>query len=187
MAIAELSIVVPTYKERGNVAELVRRLDAALTGIAWEAIYVDDNSPDGTTEAVKAIAASDPRVREAAERATQALRERQQLTERHRSEAAALHGRVLSGTTPSTLARAAAKLRQQAEHDRADLAQLEALPIGEAANRVRRRAAQAEAERAAVEQARAALEARAARLGHTPAQQPDRGRSGPERDTGPSL
>jgi dolichol-phosphate mannosyltransferase len=63
MAIAELSIVVPTYKERGNVAELVRRLDAALTGIAWEAIYVDDNSPDGTTEAVKTIAAGDPRVR----------------------------------------------------------------------------------------------------------------------------
>jgi dolichol-phosphate mannosyltransferase len=60
---AELSIVVPTYKERGNVAELVRRLDAALTGIAWEAIFVDDNSPDGTTEAVKEIAAEDSRVR----------------------------------------------------------------------------------------------------------------------------
>ena len=45
---AELSIVVPTFKERGNVAELVRRLDAALAGIAWEAIFVDDNSPDGT-------------------------------------------------------------------------------------------------------------------------------------------
>jgi dolichol-phosphate mannosyltransferase len=59
----ELSIVVPTYKERGNVAELVRRLDAALAGIAWEAVYVDDNSPDGTAKAVKAIAASDPRIR----------------------------------------------------------------------------------------------------------------------------
>ena len=63
MAPVELSIVVPTYKERGNVAELVRRLDAALAGIAWEAIYVDDNSPDGTAEAVKAIAARDPRIR----------------------------------------------------------------------------------------------------------------------------
>ena len=41
---AELSIIVPTYKERGNVAELVRRLDAALTGIAWEAIFVDDTA-----------------------------------------------------------------------------------------------------------------------------------------------
>ncbi len=60
---AELSIVVPTFKERGNVAELVKRLDAALTGVAWEAIFVDDNSPDGTADAVKAIAAGDNRVR----------------------------------------------------------------------------------------------------------------------------
>jgi dolichol-phosphate mannosyltransferase len=60
---AELSIIVPTYKERGNIAELVRRLDAALTGIAWEAIFVDDNSPDGTAEAVKDIAGTDNRVR----------------------------------------------------------------------------------------------------------------------------
>src|SRR5674476_167435 len=60
---AQLSIVVPTYKERGNVAELVRRLDLALAGIAWEAIFVDDNSPDGTAEAVKAIGAADMRVR----------------------------------------------------------------------------------------------------------------------------
>src|ERR1700743_3121482 len=59
----QLSIVVPTYKERGNVAELVRRLDLALAGIAWEAIYVDDNSPDGTAAAVKEIAAHDPRIR----------------------------------------------------------------------------------------------------------------------------
>jgi dolichol-phosphate mannosyltransferase len=60
---AELSIIVPTFKERGNVAELVRRLDAALAGIAWEAVFVDDNSPDGTAEAVKDIAANDARVR----------------------------------------------------------------------------------------------------------------------------
>ena len=63
MRSAQLSIVVPTFKERGNVAELVRRLDLALAGIAWEAIFVDDNSPDGTAEAVKDIAADDPRVR----------------------------------------------------------------------------------------------------------------------------
>ncbi|HXC53965.1 MAG TPA: glycosyltransferase family 2 protein [Rhizomicrobium sp.] len=59
----ELSVVLPTFKERGNVAELVRRLDVALAGIAWEAIFVDDNSPDGTADAAKAIAANDPRVR----------------------------------------------------------------------------------------------------------------------------
>jgi dolichol-phosphate mannosyltransferase len=59
----QLSVIVPTFKERGNVAELVRRLDAALAGIAWEAIFVDDNSPDGTAVAVKEIGADDPRVR----------------------------------------------------------------------------------------------------------------------------
>src|SRR5438477_13158530 len=59
----ELSIVLPTYKERGNVAELIRRLDATLEGVAWEAIFVDDDSPDGTAEEAKRIAASDLRVR----------------------------------------------------------------------------------------------------------------------------
>ena len=59
----ELSVVIPTYKERGNVAPLVQRLDAALSGVAWEAIFVDDDSPDGTADAVKAIAVGDPRVR----------------------------------------------------------------------------------------------------------------------------
>ena len=63
MRSAQLSIVVPTYKERANVAELVRRLDLALTGLAWEAIFVDDNSPDGTAIAVKEIGADDSRVR----------------------------------------------------------------------------------------------------------------------------
>ena len=56
-------MVVPTFKERGNVAELVRRLDASLAGIAWEAIFVDDNSPDGTAAAVREISNRDPRVR----------------------------------------------------------------------------------------------------------------------------
>ena len=58
-----LSIILPTFKERDNVAELVRRLDAALAGIHWEAIFVDDNSPDGTAEAVKSLAIGDSRVR----------------------------------------------------------------------------------------------------------------------------
>jgi dolichol-phosphate mannosyltransferase len=58
-----LSVVIPTYNERGNVAELIKRLDATLAGIAWEAVFVDDNSPDGTADAVKTIANLDPRVR----------------------------------------------------------------------------------------------------------------------------
>ncbi len=60
---AELSIVVPTFNESANVAEVVRRLDAALAGIAWEVIFVDDDSPDGTAGVAKDLARSDVRVR----------------------------------------------------------------------------------------------------------------------------
>jgi dolichol-phosphate mannosyltransferase len=60
---AELSVVVPCYNERANVAPLIAKLDAALAGIAWEVIYVDDNSPDGTADEVRGIAAGDVRVR----------------------------------------------------------------------------------------------------------------------------
>ena len=59
----ELSVVVPTYNERPNVAELVRRLDVALQGVRWEAVFVDDDSPDGTADAVRDLANADPRVR----------------------------------------------------------------------------------------------------------------------------
>jgi dolichol-phosphate mannosyltransferase len=59
----ELSVIVPTFNERGNVAPLVARLEATLAGVIWEAIFVDDDSPDGTTQQVKTIAAHDPRVR----------------------------------------------------------------------------------------------------------------------------
>jgi dolichol-phosphate mannosyltransferase len=59
----ELTVVVPCFNERNNVAPMVARLDAAMAGIAWEAVFVDDDSPDGTSDAARAIAAADPRVR----------------------------------------------------------------------------------------------------------------------------
>src|ERR1700744_3859667 len=58
----ELTIVSPTFNEKANVRPLVAKLDAALKGIAWQVIFVDDNSPDGTAEEVKAVAQTDPRV-----------------------------------------------------------------------------------------------------------------------------
>jgi dolichol-phosphate mannosyltransferase len=58
-----LSVVIPTFNEAANVAELVARLERALDGIQWEAIIVDDNSPDGTSAVAKAVAAKNPRVR----------------------------------------------------------------------------------------------------------------------------
>ncbi len=59
----ELSVIVPCYNERANVRPLVARLDAALHGTAWEAVFVDDDSPDGTAAEIRAVAAADPRVR----------------------------------------------------------------------------------------------------------------------------
>ncbi len=58
-----LAVVVPCYNERPNVSPLCARLDQALAGLQWEAVFVDDNSPDGTAAAVRAIAAADPRIR----------------------------------------------------------------------------------------------------------------------------
>jgi dolichol-phosphate mannosyltransferase len=58
----ELGVIIPTFKEAPNVAPLLAKLEAALQGVAWQAIFVDDDSPDGTAAAVKAVAAVDPRV-----------------------------------------------------------------------------------------------------------------------------
>jgi dolichol-phosphate mannosyltransferase len=59
----ELAVVIPTFNERANVPLLIEKLDAALTGRSWEAIFVDDNSPDGTADAARALGRSDARVR----------------------------------------------------------------------------------------------------------------------------
>jgi dolichol-phosphate mannosyltransferase len=59
----ELAIVLPTLNERKNLRRLVERLDNALQGIAWEAIIVDDNSRDGTSDEARAISLEDPRIR----------------------------------------------------------------------------------------------------------------------------
>ncbi len=59
----QLSIVVPTFNEHGNVRVLRDRVAAALGDIAWEMIFVDDDSPDGTSALVQAMAQEDPRVR----------------------------------------------------------------------------------------------------------------------------
>jgi dolichol-phosphate mannosyltransferase len=59
----QLSVVVPTFNERDNVSTLYKRLEAALGATPWEVVFVDDNSPDGTWEVVRALAQRDCRVR----------------------------------------------------------------------------------------------------------------------------
>ena len=59
----QLSIVVPTFNEAGNVAELRDRVSAALPGVDWELIFVDDDSPDGTAQRLVELAQQDRRVR----------------------------------------------------------------------------------------------------------------------------
>jgi dolichol-phosphate mannosyltransferase len=59
----DLAIVIPTFNEAGNVPLLLAKLDAALRGRVWEAIFVDDNSPDGTAGVARQIARLDQRVR----------------------------------------------------------------------------------------------------------------------------
>jgi len=58
-----LSVIVPTYREAANVAKLFERVAAALEGLPWEMIVVDDDSSDGTYDVAFGIARRDPRMR----------------------------------------------------------------------------------------------------------------------------
>ena len=62
-ASVELSVVIPTLNERDNVPLIVERLNRVLAGVAWEVIFVDDDSPDGTADAVRALARAQPNIR----------------------------------------------------------------------------------------------------------------------------
>jgi len=59
----ELAVIIPTFNERANIPILIERLEGVLSGISYEVIVVDDDSPDGTWEAVRGLAAYQQRVR----------------------------------------------------------------------------------------------------------------------------
>lgn len=59
----ELTIVVPTLNEAGNIVALADALERALHGIAWNVIFVDDDSTDGTGEVLRTLAQQRPHVR----------------------------------------------------------------------------------------------------------------------------
>lgn len=48
----KLSVVIPLYNEADNIAPLFAALDAALSNITHEIVFVDDASSDGTAEAI---------------------------------------------------------------------------------------------------------------------------------------
>lgn len=50
-----LSVIIPTYNEADNVAELIERIERSLNGRSFEIIVVDDNSPDGTAKIVEGL------------------------------------------------------------------------------------------------------------------------------------
>lgn len=54
---------MPSYNERDNIAPLAEKLARALKGISWELIVVDDDSPDGTAEVVRALARDHAHIR----------------------------------------------------------------------------------------------------------------------------
>ena len=58
-----LSIIVPTFNERENIGLLYEKLAGVFGAIPFEMIVVDDNSPDGTATAVKALARRHPNIR----------------------------------------------------------------------------------------------------------------------------
>ncbi len=58
-----VSVVAPLYDEETTVDRFHARVCAALSGIAFELVLVDDGSRDGTAQRLDQIADGDPRVR----------------------------------------------------------------------------------------------------------------------------
>jgi dolichol-phosphate mannosyltransferase len=58
-----LAVIIPTFNESANVRPLLDKLSRTLVGMNWEAVFVDDNSPDGTAELVRQIGLTNRNVR----------------------------------------------------------------------------------------------------------------------------
>jgi dolichol-phosphate mannosyltransferase len=55
-----ISLIIPTFNEKDNIAPLIERISRALAGRDYEIVLVDDNSRDGTIEAAEALASRYP-------------------------------------------------------------------------------------------------------------------------------
>jgi dolichol-phosphate mannosyltransferase len=58
-----LSVVAPVYNEEGTIEEFYSRVRAALEGLNFELVLVDDGSSDSSAAILERLAESDPRVR----------------------------------------------------------------------------------------------------------------------------
>jgi glycosyltransferase involved in cell wall biosynthesis len=63
MPAPQLSLIIATYQESGNIAELLSRLTDVLKNIPHELIVVDDDSPDGTWRIAEDLARQNPAVK----------------------------------------------------------------------------------------------------------------------------
>lgn len=61
----KVAVILPTYNERENIVKLIQEIKQYIKPLCaeQELIVVDDNSPDGTGEAVRAAFAGDPDIR----------------------------------------------------------------------------------------------------------------------------
>jgi dolichol-phosphate mannosyltransferase len=63
-AAPSVSVVVPVKNEAGNIAPLVAEIERALAGTAFEIVYVNDGSTDGTEAELASLSASRPWLRQ---------------------------------------------------------------------------------------------------------------------------
>lgn len=58
-----LSLVIPVFNEEETLPSMLTRLRAALAGLNWEVIFVDDGSSDASLEIIRRAALIDERVK----------------------------------------------------------------------------------------------------------------------------
>ena len=64
-SIRKISVCIPVYNEEGSLPELYEKLCSALeaSGLAWEAVLVNDGSMDGSREILNDLSDRDERIK----------------------------------------------------------------------------------------------------------------------------
>jgi dolichol-phosphate mannosyltransferase len=58
--VKSVSIIIPTYNEKDNIIPLVERINNSLHGYDYHIVFVDDDSKDGTAQAVSTLEQNNP-------------------------------------------------------------------------------------------------------------------------------